>query len=105
MMLVRASSNRSPTNSTLELYGLDFLKETSNGHMGDLVLVDEKGLETGNRYLDEPANGQCVILWRVAELMNLTVGDFIHLEYIDDIDLEVVAICEQDLKFTELENI
>ena len=104
MMLVRASSNKSSTNSTLELYGLDFLKEASNGHMGDLALVDENGLKTGSRYLDEPANGQCVILWRVANLMNLTVGDFIHLEYLDDIDLEVVAICEQDLKFTELEN-
>jgi len=104
MMLVRASSNKSSTNSTLELYGLDFLKETSNGHMGDLTLVDENGLETGSRYLGEPANGQCVILWRVAELMNLTVGDFVHLDYLDDIDLEVVAICKQELKFTELEN-
>ncbi|MFX0139056.1 MAG: ABC transporter permease [Candidatus Hodarchaeota archaeon] len=104
MMLVRASSNKSSTNSTLQLYGLDFLKETSNGHMGNLVLVDENGLKTGSLYLDEPANGQCVVLWRVAELMNLTVGDFIHLEYLDDIDLEVVAICEQELKFTELEN-
>ncbi len=104
MMLVRASSNKSSTNSTLELYGLDFLKEASNGHMGDLLLVDENGLKTGTRYLDEPTNGQCVILWRVAELLNLTVGDFIHLEYLDDLDLEVVAICKQELKFTELEN-
>ncbi len=104
MMLVRASSNKSTTNSTLELYGLDFLKEASNGHMGDLLLVDENGLKTGTRYLDEPDNGKCVILWRVAELMNLTVGDFIHLEYLDDLDLEVVAICQQELKFTELEN-
>ncbi len=103
MMLVRASSNKSSTNSTLQLYGLDFLKEASNGHMGDLALVDENGLKTGSRYLDEPANGQCVILWRVADLMNLTIGDFIHLEYLDDINLEVVAICEQDLKFTDLE--
>ncbi|MFW9945344.1 MAG: ABC transporter permease [Candidatus Odinarchaeota archaeon] len=104
MMLVRAFSNKSSTNSTLELYGLDFLKEASNGHMGDLVLVDENGLKTGTNYLDEPVNGECVILWRVAELLNLTVGDFIHLEYLDDLDLEVVAICEQELKFTELEN-
>ena len=37
--------------------------------------------------------------------MNLTLGDYLHLEYIQNqLDLKVVAICKQDLKFTEFEN-
>ncbi|MFW9829139.1 MAG: ABC transporter permease, partial [Candidatus Thorarchaeota archaeon] len=82
MMFIRVSSNYTNKNTTLELYGLDFLKEASNGHMGNLQLVDQYGLTTGNLYLGEPELGQCVILWKVAELMNVTLGDFIHLEYI-----------------------
>ncbi|MFX0031415.1 MAG: ABC transporter permease [Candidatus Hermodarchaeota archaeon] len=105
MMFARVSSNNTNTNATLEMYGLDFLNEASNGNMGDLPIVDQNGLETGNLYLNEPEVGQCVILWKVAELMNVTVGDFIHLEYIqNNIDLEIVAICKQELKFSEFEN-
>lgn len=105
MMFVRVSANNTNTNATLELYGLDFLKEAYNGHMGNLALVDQYGLTTGNLYLDEPKAGECVILWKVAELLNVTTGDYIHLEYIqNEIDLEIVAICKQDLKFSEFEN-
>lgn len=105
MMFVRVSSNYTNANATLEFYGLDFLKEAHNGHMGDLQIVDQYGLTTGNLYLDEPKAGECIILWKVAELMNVTTGDYIHLEYIqNEIDLEIVAICKQDLKFSEFES-
>ncbi|MFX0060317.1 MAG: ABC transporter permease, partial [Candidatus Heimdallarchaeota archaeon] len=105
MMLTRVSSDNINENATLELYGIDFNKEANNGHIGNLNLVDENGIETGEIYIDEPANGECVILWKVAELLNVSIGDLLYLEYQQySIDLEVIAICKQDLKFSEFEN-
>jgi len=105
MMLVKASSNKSTSNTTLELYGIDFIKELNNGHMGNLIIVDENGIETEDIYNSEPTNGECVILWNAAVVMNVTISDFIHLEYQQySIDLEIVAICTQDMKFTDFEN-
>jgi ABC-type antimicrobial peptide transport system permease subunit len=105
MMLVKVSSYNTNANGSLQIYGLDFEKEARNGNMGDLNIVDQNGIETGQVYKDEPDLGECVILWKVAELLNVTLGDLIHLNYQNHhIDVEVVAICEQDLKFTELEN-
>ena len=105
MMLVKVSSYNTDANGTLQIYGLDFIKEARNGNMGDLKIVNQNGIETGEIYVDEPGMGECVILWKVAELLNVSLGDLVHLNYQNhDIDVEVVAICQQDLKFTELEN-
>ncbi|MHA2290129.1 MAG: FtsX-like permease family protein, partial [Promethearchaeota archaeon] len=105
MMLVKVSSYNTDANGSLQIYGIDFSKEASNGNMGDLNIVDQNGIETGEIYMDEPDSGECVILWKVAELLNVTLGDLIHLNYQNhDMDVEVVAICQQDLKFTEIEN-
>ena len=105
MMLVKVSSENTDSNGSLQVYGIDFLKEASNGQMGNLNLVDQNGTETGSLYLAEPNMGECVILWKVAELLNVSIGDLIHLNYQNyALDVEVVGICKQDLKFTELEN-
>ena len=105
MMLVKVSSDNTDANGSLQVYGIDFLKEVSNGQMGNLNLVDQNGTETGSFYSEKPNMGECVILWKVAELLNVSIGDIIHLNYQQyTLDVEVVAICNQDLKFTELEN-
>jgi len=105
MMLVKVSSDNTDANGSLQVYGIDFLKEVSNGQMGDLNLVDQNGTETGSSYIGKPNMGECVILWKVAELLNVSIGDTIHMNYQQyTLDVEVVAICNQDLKFTELEN-
>ncbi|MFX1315499.1 MAG: ABC transporter permease [Promethearchaeota archaeon] len=105
MMLVRASSEKSDINGTFEFYGIDFEKELINGHIGDLKIVNDDGKETKRTYKDKPDNGECVILWNVAEALNVTRGDTIHLEYQNyKLDLTVVEICIQDLKFMQFEN-
>ena len=81
MMLVKVSSYNSDANGTLQIYGIDFDKEASNGNMGDLNIVDQSGIETGEIYKGEPNLGECVILWKVAELLNVTLGDLINLNY------------------------
>jgi len=104
MMLVKVSSDNTDSNGSLQVYGIDFLKEANNGEMGNLNIVDQNGTETGRNYLAEPNMGECVILWKVAELLNVSIGDLIHMNYQQySLDVEVVAICNQDLKFTELE--
>ncbi|MHA1233632.1 MAG: FtsX-like permease family protein [Promethearchaeota archaeon] len=104
MMLVKVSSDNTDSNGSLQVYGIDFLKEANNGEMGNLNIVDQNGTETGRNYLTEPNMGECVILWKVAELLNVSIGDLIHMNYQQySLDVEVVAICNQDLKFTELE--
>jgi ABC-type antimicrobial peptide transport system permease subunit len=105
MMLVKVSSYNTNANGSLQVYGIDFIKEAGNGNMGDLNIVDQHGSESGETYTSEPDFGECVILWKVAELLNVTIGDLVHLSYQNhELDVEVVAICQQDLKFTELEN-
>ena len=105
MMLVQASSDNTISNGTMQMYGIDFIKEANSGRMGDLNLVDEEGREIGVKYLDQPDDGECVLLWKAAELLNVTIGDEIFLDYQQySLQLEVIAICKQDLKFTELEN-
>jgi ABC-type antimicrobial peptide transport system permease subunit len=105
MMLVKVSSYNTDANGSLQVYGIDFAKEASNGNMGDLNIVDEAGIETGEIYIAEPNLGECVILWKVAELLNVSLGDLIHLKYQNhDLDVEVVEICQQDMKFTDIEN-
>ncbi len=105
MMLAKASSDNINSTGTLQIYGIDFIKEANNGHIGDLKLVNEDGKETGEIYNSEPRLGECVILWIVAELLNVSLGDVVYLEsQFDTLDVEVVAICKQDSKFTNFEN-
>ena len=73
MMLVKVSSDNTDSNGSLQVYGIDFLKEASNGQMGNLNLVDQNGTDTGRLYVDEPNMGECVILWKVAELLNVSL--------------------------------
>ena len=105
LMLAKASSDNINSSGTLQIYGIDFIKEDTNGNIGNLNLVNNDGKETGEIYNNEPGIGECVVLWTVAELLNVSLGDVVHLEYqYDTLDLEVVAICKQDSKFTDLEN-
>jgi ABC-type antimicrobial peptide transport system permease subunit len=105
MMLVESSSENINTSGFLELYGLDFIEEAISGNMGDLLIVDEEGRETNEIYDDEPKNGECVITWNVAELLNVSRGDYIYLKYQTyELNISVAEICIQDLKFMQYEN-
>jgi len=105
MMLVRTTSDNINTSGSLTLYGIDFNKEAESGSMGDLIIVDEEGKETKELYKDEPDNGECVILWNVAEILNVSKGDKIYLEYqANTLNLTITEICVQDLKFMQFES-
>ncbi|MHA2398399.1 MAG: ABC transporter permease [Promethearchaeota archaeon] len=104
MMLVKSSSNNINMSASLQMYGIDFDKEANNGNIGDLIIVDENGEETNQVYDSKPNTGECVILWNVAELLNVTIGDLINLEYQNsNLNLTIVQICIQDLKFLQFE--
>ncbi|MFW9989743.1 MAG: ABC transporter permease, partial [Candidatus Odinarchaeota archaeon] len=104
-MLVTATSNKINTSGFLQLYGIDFIREATNGGMGDLIIVDDEGKETEEIYEQEPHNGECVILWNAAEILNISKGDIISLEYQTyEINLTVAEICIQDLKFMQFES-
>ncbi|MFW9826103.1 MAG: ABC transporter permease [Candidatus Thorarchaeota archaeon] len=105
IMLVTSSSENINTSGSLQLYGLDFEKEAENGNLGNLIIVDDDGSETGEIYDDEPDDGECVILWNVAKTLNVSRGDKIQLDYQTyELNLTVVEICIQDLKFMQYEN-
>ena len=105
MMLVKTSSDFTNLSGSLQLYGIDFEKEAENGKIGDLIIVDNYGEETGEIYNDNPNIGECVILWNVAEILNVTRGDDIYVEYQNEqLSLTVIEICIQDLKFMQFEN-
>lgn len=105
MMLVKASSDKTTDNGTLEMYGIDFKLEADNGHIGNLLIADEDGNATDEIYEDEPSDGECVILYKISELLNVTKGDTIHLLYQQyTLDVKIVAICIQDLKFMQFES-
>ncbi|MFX1276311.1 MAG: ABC transporter permease [Promethearchaeota archaeon] len=104
MVLVQTYSEKTEKNTSLELYGIDFEAEYENGHMGDLRIVDEEGEETGEIYDDEPRDGECVILWNVAVLFNVTKGDKILIEYENtQLNLTIEEICVQHQKFLQFE--
>ena len=104
-MLVTTTSNKINTSGSLQLYGIDFIKEATNGNMGDLVIVDDEGKETDKIYDREPNNGECVILWNVAEILNVSRGDIVHVEYQTyELNLTVAEICIQDLRFMQFES-
>ncbi|MFX1425681.1 MAG: ABC transporter permease [Promethearchaeota archaeon] len=105
MMLVKTSSDFINVSGSLQLYGLDFEKEVASKNIGDLIITNDNGEETGNIYKDKPNMGECVILWNVAEILNVTRGDDIYVEYQNEnIILNVVEICVQNLKFMQFEN-
>ncbi|MFX0034182.1 MAG: ABC transporter permease [Candidatus Hermodarchaeota archaeon] len=104
MMLVEVSSEKTNESGSLQLYGLDFTKEATSGKIGDLIIVDNEGKETNEIYKDEPDEDECVLLWNVADILNVTRGDIIHLEYQTyELNLTVAEICIQDLKFMQFE--
>ena len=105
MMIVSASSENINTSGSLQLYGIDFKNEALSGNIGDLIIVDKEGKGTDEIYDREPNYGECVLLWNVAEILNVTRGDVIHLEYQTyDLNLTVAEICFQSLKFMQFEN-
>ncbi|KKN20446.1 hypothetical protein LCGC14_0935610, partial [marine sediment metagenome] len=72
---------------------------------GDLIIVDEEGEKTNEIYDREPNNGECILLWNVAEILNVSKGDTIYLEYQTyGLNLTVAEIAIQDLKFMQFEN-
>jgi len=104
-MLVTTTSNKINTSGSLQLYGIDFIKEATNGNLGDLIIVDDEGKETNKIYDREPNNGECVILWNVAEILNVSRGDIVHVEYQTyELNLTVAEICIQDLRFMQFES-
>jgi ABC-type antimicrobial peptide transport system permease subunit len=104
MMYVKTSSNKTKASGTLPLYGIEFKKEVENGRMGDLIIVDEDGLKTNEIYVGEPNIGECIILERAAELLNVSRGDYVHFSYQNyELSVKVVEICIQDQKFLEFE--
>ncbi|MHA2277511.1 MAG: FtsX-like permease family protein, partial [Candidatus Kariarchaeaceae archaeon] len=104
MMLLRSSSNNINGSASFQMYGIDFEKEAENGNIGDLIIVDENGEETNQVYKSKPNTGECVILWNVAEILNVTIGDSINLEYQNsNLNLTVVQICIQNMKFLQFE--
>ncbi|MFX1323698.1 MAG: ABC transporter permease, partial [Promethearchaeota archaeon] len=104
MMLVTTSSENINTSGSLQLYGIDFEKEASNGNIGDLVIVDKNGEKINEIYKDIPNDEECVILWNAAEILNVSKGDVVHLEYQTySMNLNVAEICIQDMKFMQFE--
>jgi ABC-type antimicrobial peptide transport system permease subunit len=104
-MLVKTTSANINTSGSLQMYGIDFQKEANNGNIGDLIVVNEQGEDSNEVYDDEPDDGECVILWSVAEILNVSRGDTISLEYQTyNLNLTVVEICIQDMKFMQFEN-
>ncbi|MHA2007295.1 MAG: ABC transporter permease [Promethearchaeota archaeon] len=104
MMLVTTTSNNINTSGSLQLYGLDFEREVNSGNIGDLLIIDDNGDETNEIYDDEPNDGECVILKSAAEILNVSRGDEIQLEYQTySLNLTVTEICVQKLKFMQFE--
>ncbi|MFW9822187.1 MAG: ABC transporter permease, partial [Candidatus Thorarchaeota archaeon] len=70
-----------------------------------LIIVDDQGEETNQIYEGRPNDGECVITWSVAEILNISKREEISLEYQTyTLNLTVVEICNQDLKFMQFEN-
>ncbi|MFW9824804.1 MAG: ABC transporter permease, partial [Candidatus Thorarchaeota archaeon] len=73
-------------------------------NIGDLVIADENGEKTNQIYRDIPNDEECVILWNTAEILNVSKGDIVHLEYQTySMNLTVAEICIQDMKFMQFE--
>ena len=104
IMFVSVTSKNINTSGTLQLYGIDFKNEALSGNIGDLIIVDEEGEKTDEIYDSELDNDECILLWNVAEILNVSKGDTISLEYQTyDLNLTVAEIVIQDLKFMKFE--
>jgi len=104
MVLAKVSSEYVDENVSLEVYGLDFEAEADNGNLGDLIVVDDDGNETDEIIESKPGFGECILLEKAAELLDVDEGDTIHMEYLDyTLDVVVSEICVQDLKFMHFE--
>lgn len=104
LMFVSVTSKNINTSGTLQLYGIDFKNEALSGNIGDLIIVDEGGEKTDEIYDSELDNDECILLWNVAEILNVSKGDTIYLEYQTyDLNLTVAEIVIQDLKFMKFE--
>ena len=104
MILAKVSSEYVDKNMSLEVYGMDFEAEAENGNMGDLVVIDDDGNETDEIIESKLGFGECILLEKAAELLEVDEGDTIHMEYLDyTLDVVVSEICIQDLKFMHFE--
>ncbi len=104
MILAKASSEYIDKNMSLEVYGMDFEAEAENGNIGDLVVIDDDGNETDEIIESKLGFGECILLEKAAELLDVDEGDTIHMEYLDyKLDVVVSEICVQDLKFMHFE--
>ena len=104
MILAKVSSEYVDKNMSLEVYGMDFEAEAENGNMGDLVVIDDDGNETDEIIESKLGFGECILLEKAAELLEVDEGDTIHMEYLDyTLDVVVSEICVQDLKFMHFE--
>lgn len=104
MLLAKVSSEYADQNVSLEVYGMDFEAEADNGNIGDIVVVDDDGNETDEIIDSKLGYGECILLEKAAELLEVDKGDTIHMEYLDyTLDVVVSEICVQDLKFMHFE--
>ena len=105
MMFVKCYSPNADINGSLQIYGMDFELEAESGKLGELRIVDEDGVETGELYEDEPGTDECVITYKVTELLNVSIGDEIRVEYQQwERNITVIAVVEQYMKFLQFEN-
>ncbi len=102
-MLIEAGSENTNKNATVQMYGIDFLTEFISGDMGDLKLAT-KFFTTDFIYPGKPDKGECIVLKSVAEYLNVSRGDTIHLTYQQfEQDFVVDQVCTQDNKFMQFE--
>lgn len=104
-MLVDVRSYWSLKSSRLMFNGINSTREQDSGRMGDLFLCDPLTLETTKEVYQGPIpEDSCIILKNTAKLLNVTVGDWIELTYINKIkNFTVIAVCEQSLRFSLVE--
>ncbi|TXT67169.1 MAG: conserved membrane protein of unknown function [Promethearchaeota archaeon] len=102
-MVVDASSEAINRNASVQMYGIDFMRELMSGDMGDLKLAS-KFISTDFIYAGKPDKGECVVLKSVAEYLNLSRGDTIRLSYQQyEQEFVVDQVCTQDKKFMTFE--
>jgi len=102
-MFIKAGSENTDKNATVQMYGIDFLKEFISGNMGDLKIAT-KFFSTDYIYAGKPDKGECIVLKSVAEYLNVSRGDTVHLTYQQfEKDFVVDQVCTQDNKFMQFE--
>lgn len=104
-MLVDVRSDWTLKSSRLMLNGLNSTREQNSNRMGDLFICNPLTLETTEEVYQGPIpEDSCIILKNTAKLLNVTVGDWIELTYVNKVkNFTVVAICDQSLRFSIIE--